>query len=106
LLIIIMLFRHQDALCTVGNTAPQSKVSGVTAHNLNDTAALMRGGSITNLIDRFHSCIYRSVESDRIVRTCDIKIDRSRDSDCVHSQVRQLLSSCEGTVTADNDQAV
>src|SRR5699024_4753595 len=37
LCIIIMLFRKQNSLCSVGNTAPQRKVSRITSHNLNDT---------------------------------------------------------------------
>ena len=101
-----MLFRHQNTLSSVGDTAPESKVTCVTSHNLYDTAALMGGGSITHLIDRFHSCVYCCVKSDCVICTCDIQIDRSRDSDCIYSKVRKFLCSCERTVTTDNYQTV
>src|SRR5699024_2923249 len=44
LLVVVMLFRHQNALSAVGDTTPQSKITCVTAHNLDDAAALMRCG--------------------------------------------------------------
>ena len=94
-LIKSMLFRHQDTLSSVGNTAPQCKISCVTTHNLNDTASLMRCRSITDFIDRIHSCINRCIKSDRIICAGDIQIDRSRNTDRINSEVCKLLSSCK-----------
>src|SRR5699024_4410288 len=41
LLVEIVLLRHQDTLCAVGDTTPQGQVSRITSHNLDDTASLM-----------------------------------------------------------------
>ena len=43
LLVVIVLFREQDVLRAVRDTAPQGDISGISSHNLDDTAALMGG---------------------------------------------------------------
>ena len=101
-----MLFRHQNTLRTVGDTTPERKVSRVASHNLDDTAPLMGCRCITDLVDRFHRSIYSRIKSDRIIGTCNIQIDRSRNSDRTHAQICKLLRSCKRAVSADHDQTV
>ena len=106
LLIIIIFLRDQDILCTIGNTTPHSKVSCVTSHNFNNTASFMRCGSITNLINSLHCCVYSCIKSDRILGTCNIQVDCSRNTDRIDSKVCELLCTCKRTVTTDNYQSV
>ena len=106
LLIIVIFLRDQNVLCTVGDTAPQSKVSCATSHNFDDTASLMRSRSITYFIDCFHCCIYSSIKSDGIFCTSDIQVDCSRKTDCIDTKVCKFLSTCERTVTTDYNQSV
>ena len=106
LLIIIIFLRNQNILCTIGNTTPQSKVSGTTSHNLDDTASLMRSRSITYFIDCFHCRIYSCIKSDRVFCTCDIKVNCSRKTNCVDTKICKLLSTCERSVTTDNNKSV
>ena len=101
LLIIVFFFRKKNLFCSVGNTAPQRKVSCITSHYLNDTASLVWSRCITDLIDRFHSCIDSCIKSNRIICTCNVKIDRSRKSNRIYSEVRQLLCSGKRSVSSD-----
>ena len=106
LLVKVMLFRHKDTFCSIGNTAPQSKISRVTPHNFDDAASFMRRRSITYFIDRFHRRIYSSIKSDRVICAGNIKIDRSRNADRIYAEVRKFLSSGKRTVSSDNYKSV
>ena len=83
LLIPVILLRQENLLRAVGNAAPEGDIAGMTAHNLDDAAALMAGGCITDLVDGFHGCINRRIEADGIVGAGDIQIDGSRNADGV-----------------------
>ena len=106
LLIIIIFFRNQNVLCAIGNTAPHCKVACVTSHNLDDTASLMRGRSITHLVNSFHSCIYSCIKANCVFGTCNIQVNGSRYADCVDSKICKFLSSCKRTVSTDNNKTI
>src|SRR5699024_8603109 len=57
LLVIVILFRNQDILRPVGNTAPQSDITGAPSHYLDDAAPLMGGGGISYFVNGFHGSI-------------------------------------------------
>lgn len=52
-----------DILGAISDTAPQGDISRVASHNLDDTAALMGGGSISYLIDRLHRRVDRGIKT-------------------------------------------
>ena len=106
LLIAVVALRKENILRTVCNTAPESDISGIPAHNLDDTAALMGGRCITNLIDGLHRCVYSGIETDRIVGTSDIKVDRSRKADRVDSESGKFSGTAEGTVSSNYNDTV
>ena len=106
LLIIIVFFWKQDIFCTVGDTTPQSQVTCISSHNFDNAATLMRSRSITYFVDCFHSSIHSGIKTDGIFCTCDVQVDGSRNTNCVDSQICQLLSTCKRTVTTDNYQTV
>ena len=86
--IVVMFLRKKNLLCSIGNTAPQCKVSRITSHNFDNTTSFMWCRCITYFVNCFHRCINRCIESDCVFCTCDIKIDRSRKSDCIYSKIR------------------
>ena len=91
LLIAVVALRKENILRAVGNTTPESDISGISSHNLDDTAALVGGGSITDFIDGFHRCVYSGIETDRIIGTGDIKVNGSRKTDRVDSESRKAF---------------
>ena len=66
----------------------------------------MRRGSISYLIDRFHCCVDRCIKSDRIIRTCNIQIDRSRQTDRIDALFGKSLRTAVRTVTTDHDNTI
>ena len=106
LLIAVVALRKENILRAVGNTAPESDISGISSHNLDDTAALVGGGSITDFIDGFHRCVYSGIETDRIVGTGDIKVNGSRKTDRVDSESGKLSGTAEGTVSSDHNDTI
>ena len=106
LLVVIVLFRKKNILRAVGDTAPESDITGVTSHYLDNAAALMGGGSITNLIDGFHCRVDCGIETDGVLGAGDIQVDSSRNTDGVDAESSQFLCSCEGTVATDNYQSL
>ena len=86
LLIAIVPLRKQNILGAVSDTAPQGDISRVASHNLDDTAALMGGGSISYLIDRLHRRVDRGIKPDRIIGAGNIQIDRARKTYRIDSQ--------------------
>ena len=77
-----------------------------TAHYLDDTAALMGSGGVAHLIDSVHSCIYRRIKSDGVVRAGDIKIDGTRHAYSVDAAVCKGSCAPEGAVAADDYHTV
>src|SRR5699024_575451 len=100
LFIAVIALRKQNILRAVGDSAPESDISGVPSHNLDNAAAFMGSRGIADLIDSFHSCIHRRVKTDGIIRTGNIQINGSRKADGVDPKSRQLSGSTEGSVAA------
>src|SRR5699024_7593248 len=90
----------------VGDTAPQSDISCVSSHNLDDTYTFVRSRSIADFINSFHSCIYGGIKTDGILCTCNIQVNGTRYAYSVYPQICQFLSTGERTVTADYHKAV
>ena len=106
LLIVIIFLRKQNIFCTIGNTTPQCNVSGISAHNLNDTATFMGRRCISYLINSLHRCINCCIESNRILCTGNIQIDRSRNTDGINTMLSQCLRTTIRAVSADDNQAI
>ena len=106
LFIVIVFFRYQNILGTVGNTAPERDVTGISAHHLDDAATFVGRGSISHLIDRLHRRVDRRIKTDRIIRTGDIQIDRPRNPYRVDPMACQRLCAAVGSVSADHYDSV
>ena len=106
LLIAVVTLRKQNVLCAVSDTAPQCDITCITSHNLNNTASLVRSGSITYLIDRLHRGVDCCVKTDSILGTCNIQVNGSRNTDGINTKRSQLACTSERTVSADDYHAV
>lgn len=106
LLVAVVALRQENVLRAVGDAAPQGNVARVASHDLDDAAALMGGGGVAHLVDGVHGGVHRRVKANRIVRTGNIQIDGSGNADGVDPQRGELARSSEGTVAADDHDAV
>ena len=106
LLIIVIIFRKKNILGSIGNAAPECNVSGISSHNLYNTASFMGGRSIPHLVNGFHSRIYRRVKANGILCTGNIQINGSRYAYGVNAKVRQCLCPLERTVSANDHNSV
>ncbi len=91
LFVVVILFRKQNIFGAVGDAAPQSDISRVSAHNFDDAAALMRRRSIPHLINRLHCRIDGGVKADCIICAGNVQIDGSGDAD----RVDTMSGKCE-----------
>lgn len=66
----------------------------------------MGGGSIPYLINGFHRRVDCGVETNGVIRTCNVQIDGSRKSDGIDAQSRKRLCAAVGAVAADYHQTV
>ena len=106
LLIVIIFLRKQNILRTVGDAAPQSDIARISSHNLDDTAALMRGRSIPHLIDCLHGRVDCRIKSNGILCTGNIQINGSRQPNGINAMSGQGLRAAVRTVAADDHQTV
>ena len=65
----------------------------------------MCSGSVTDLVDRLQRCIDCGIKTNRIFRTCNIQIDRSRNTDGIDPELRKFSGSRKRSVAADNDKS-
>ena len=106
LLVIVVFLRQQNILRAVGNTAPQRNISRVPAHNLNDTASLMGGRCVSYLVNGLHRRIDRRIETDGILCTGNVQINRSRQTDGIDAVSRKSLRAPVGAIPSDHHQTV
>ncbi len=106
LLVVIVFLRKKNILCAVGDAAPKCNIACISSHNLNNAAALMRGGCIANLVDGLHGGIDGRVKADCIFCAGNIQINGSWKSDGIDSLPGQGKCSAVRAVAADNNQSV
>ena len=66
----------------------------------------MGRGRVAHLIDCFHGRVYRCIKADRIIRACNIKINRSRKPNRIDSMTGQRLCAAVRAVAADDNDTV
>ena len=66
----------------------------------------MGSRGVAYLVNRFHCRIHCRVKSNRIFCTGNVKIDGSRQANCIDSQVCQFLGTLKGTVSSDHYKPV
>ena len=75
------LFGNQNSSSANGQTHIHSKITGITAHNLNDRATLMRLHGITELIDAFDGSVSSGIKADTVIGAADIVVNGGRNTD-------------------------
>ena len=101
-----LLFRHQNGRCARCQTDIQRQMPCVSAHDLDDRAALVGLHGIAQTVDCLHGGICRGVVADGVVGADDVVVDRRRDADDADALLGKLLKTTERAVAADADNAV
>ena len=66
----------------------------------------MGSRGITYFINGLHGGIHSRIKTDGILGTGNVQIDGSRKSDGIDPKCCQLLRTCKGTVSSDDNNAV
>lgn len=106
LLVIIILFRQKNILRTICNAAPQSDIAGIPSHHFDNTAPLMRGRCIPDLVDRIHRRIHSRIKTNRIIRAGNIQVYRTGNTNRINPPGSQLLRPFKRAVSSDHYQTV
>ena len=106
LLIVVILLRQQQIIRSGCNAAPECNIAGMSSHHLDHRASLMRTGGVSYFINGFHGGIDGGVETDRIIRTGNVQIDRSRQTHRIDAQPGKCLRTAVRTVASNHHQAV
>ena len=106
LLIVIIILRKQNILRAVGDTAPECNIPRMPSHNLNDTAALMGGGSVLHLVNGLHGGVDRSVKTNGVLCAGNVQVDCAGNAYGIDSQSGQSPGSPVGAVAANHDNTV
>ena len=98
--------RHQHRRGTHGQTYVQRQIAGPVAHDLHHGTALVGLHGIPQLVDALHRRVGGGIESDGVVRTDNIVVDRAGDAHHGNAEFGQILRTAERAVAADGHQAV
>ena len=104
--LIVARLRCNDHLCATADCRIQCQITAVIAHDLDNRAAMMRTRRITQLIDALHARLQRRIKSDCKIRTRNIVIDRTRQTNAVDALLRHRHSTAIRTITADDNQRI
>ena len=102
---VVLELRDEDAGRTDGNAGVKGDVPRLSSHDLDDGAAAVGLGRVTDHVDHLHDGVHRGVEADGEVGTGDVVVDGAGDADTVDAFAGQGLGTAEGAVTADDDDA-
>ena len=100
------LLRNQNSRCAYCKAHIHSQEACITAHHLNNRAALMGLHGISQLIDTLNGGVGCSVEADGVVGAADVVINGSRDADHIDAVFGKGKCTPESTVTANGHNAV
>lgn len=103
----LVLLGNQDGLRSASETGLHGDESGAMSHDFDQERAIMGTRGIANPVDRLNRGVDRCIESDRIVRSGDVVVDRARKADGWEPGLTlQCMRSGEGSVASDDDKAV
>ena len=102
---VVLELGDKDTGRTDGNAGVKGDVPRLSSHDLDDRAAAVGLGRVSNHVDHLHDGVHRGVEADGEVGTGDVVVDGAGDADTVDAFAGQGLGTAEGTVTADDDDA-
>ena len=103
---IELLFRHKYGRCTRRQTDIERQMSRVSAHDLDDRAALVRLHGVSETVDSLDGGVGRGVVADGVVGADNVIVDGCRYADNADALLGKLLEAAERAVAADADNAV
>ena len=101
-----LFLRQQNSHSTRSDGHVQCNITGIAAHDLDHTAAVMALGGVAQLIDHFQRGIHRGIVADGIIRAGNIVIDGAGQADHRDAAVGQLTSAAVRTITANDHQCI
>ena len=103
---IELLFRNEHGRCARRQTDIERQMARVSAHDLDDRAALVRLHGVSETVDSLDGGVGRGVVADGVVGADDIVINGGRNADNADTLLGKLLEAAERAVAADADNAV
>ena len=103
---IEFLLGQQHSHSAGGDGHVQSDVTGVAAHDLDHTAAVVALGGVAQLVDHFQRGVHGSIVADGVIGAADIVINGAGQADHGDAAVCQRAGTAVGAIAADNDQRI
>ena len=103
---IEFLLRQQDSHSTGGDGNVQGNVTGVAAHDLDHTAAVVALGGVAQLVDHFQSGVHGCIIADGVLGAGNVVVDGAGQADHRNAAVCQLACAAVRTIAANDDQCV
>ena len=103
---IELLFRNEHGRCARRQTDIERQMARVSAHDLDDRAALVRLHGVSETVDSLDGGVGRGVVADGVIGADDVIVDGCRYADNADPLLGKLLEAAERAVAADADDAV
>ena len=98
--------RQQHSQSTGSNADVQRNIACMVAHNLNNTAAVMALGGITQFINGLYRGIHGCIIANGILAAGNIVINGAGNANAGNALVRQCAGAHERTVAADDHEGI
>src|SRR5919106_3947721 len=98
------MLRYQDQVCLPGDSRPQREVAGMPAHHLDDLHPTMRSGRRARTLKHFGNVAQCGIETECVISTGEILVDRFRHADDANTALGQLRSDTHSVFAATNDE--
>src|SRR5688500_3246671 len=103
---VVFAFGYQYAFCTGGNTTMQGNITRISAHNFYNKQAVMRIGSIPDLINSFNGGIYCCIKTYGKIGANNIFIYCACNTNTRNIMLfRKQSSTFKRSVTTNNNKA-
>ena len=104
---ISWVFRNNSSLSTTGNSRVLSQETCITPHHFNEEDSFMALRSIANTVYTLHDSIHRRIVTNGTIRSIEVVINRSRQSNATEIILLcELHSTRQRAITAYHNQSI
>ena len=103
---IVGNLRHESGQRAHGYAGVQGNIAAAAAHDLHNTAPVVGLGGIADAVNHLHGGVQGGVIADGVIGACNVVIDGAGHTDAVNAGVGQITGAPEGTVAADDNNAL
>ncbi len=97
---------NKNCSSAAGNTRIESYVSRTPAHYLDNRATVVRLSGITQTVNHFHNGVHCGIIADCIITAGNIVVNGAGNTHARNSPERKVSRASEGTVSADDNNAL